>query len=100
MSQLEGNRLKLKLVEIQLEMQKLNTQYQTYTYSLFSIMIVTDLLLFVIGVYTQEALWFIVALCVTISFVLVVNVYLERWFLICSEKLKMMLSELEKRYLL
>lgn len=100
MSQLEGNRLRIKLVELQLEMQKLEIQYKTYTHSLFSIMIVTDLLLFVIGLHTQEALWFVIALCVTISFVLTVNVYLERWFLIRSEKLKTMLSELEKRYLL
>lgn len=100
MSWLEGNRLRLKAVELQLEIQKLKTQYLIYACSLFSIMIVTDVLLFIIGMCTREVLWFILALCITISFVLIVNICLERWFLTNVNELKTRLLELEKRYLL
>ncbi len=100
MNPLEGERLRLELAELQLEMYKLKAQYQTYAYSLLSIMVVADVFLLIQGVSLNEPLWFITALCVTIAFILLVNIFLEYWFLNIMNDLKMQIRELRKKHLL
>jgi hypothetical protein len=100
MSWFEKERLELQIARVQLEIEKLRTQYLVYTCSLLSLMVVIDIFLFLIGVHIQEGLWFILALCITISFILLVNIVLERWFLTNIKGLRIKLDELEEGYLL
>lgn len=100
MNSLGRNRLNLEIAELQLEMQKLKAQYQTYACSLLSIMIVVDAFLFVLGISMAETFWFIIALCVSITFILLINISLEGWFLDNVNRLKTQIQELKKRYLL
>jgi len=100
MNPLERDRLNLEIAELQFEMQKLKAQYQTYACSLLSIMIVADVFLFVLGISLKETFWFIIALCVSITFILLINISLERWFLDNVNRLKRQMQELKKQYLL
>lgn len=100
MNPLERDRLKLEIAELQLEMQKLKAQYQTYACSLLSVMIVADVFLFALGISAKEIVWLIIALCVSITFILLINISLEHWFLENANRLMRQMRDLEKRFLL
>lgn len=97
MSRSEGL-IQIRLTELQIEMQRLTAQYQTYTASVLSIMIAIDVLLFAVAVVTEEIVWPVAAFGVTILCVLFVNLYFEHCFLSKVDDLRQQIRELKKQH--